>query len=158
MDFGQLAEQLAGLFVIGRRSLHHDLDDLIAAPVLTLIEYALFAHSELLTALGALRDFQHRAPIDGWNLDLRPEAGLIHPHGNGDFDVVAVAAEEGVILDANGYVEVAGRSAHRARVPFTGNAQPRSGLSTGRNTDLNGLLVGDAAIPVAGGAHILQLA
>ena len=89
---------------------------------------------------------------------LAPETGFGDADGNADLDVVAVAREERMLFDARGDVEVARRRALRAGVTLAGNTEPRSVLRAGGNVHRYGFRTRDAAIAMAGGAGILQLA
>ena len=59
--------------------------------------------------------------------------------GTLNLDVVAFAAEERMLLDVGGDVEVARRRAHGAGIAFAGNAQPRTVLRAGGNAHLHRL-------------------
>ncbi len=71
-------------------------------------------------------------------------------------NVVAVAAEEGVGLDAYGDVEIARCAARRSGVAFTGDTQARAGLCAGRYANLDRLGLRQAAVAMTSGADIAQ--
>src|SRR5579863_10069700 len=156
MKLGVLAQQFLGTLVLDLRRVDGDLHDLIAARSGARVRHALLAEPELLAVLGALRNLQEGAAVDGGHLDLGAEARFIDPHRHGDFDIVSVAAEKGVRIHAHRDVQIARRCAQRAGVPLAGHAQAGTLLRPGRNSHLDGFLGGDAAIAMAGRAVIAQ--
>src|SRR5579863_10377983 len=88
-----LAQQFLGAFIVHLRSLHNDLDDLVAARRGSRILHALLAHTELLSVLGALRNLELRPAIDGGYLDRGAQASLVDTHRDSDQNVIRIAPE-----------------------------------------------------------------
>src|SRR5258706_2556052 len=61
-----------------------------------------------------------------------------------------------MFLDFQHHVQIARRPAIWPRLAFAGNAQPRSGIHTRRNTQLNGFLAFEAPLPAAFLATLLH--
>src|SRR5215471_9474958 len=112
----ELRKQFAGAFVPRVRGFDRHLHDLVAAPVAARVQNAFFAEAESLPVPGAVRDLEDGPAVDGGHLDLRAQRRLPNRQRHGDFDIVAVAAEEWVLVHLGGDVEIARRRAHRARV------------------------------------------
>src|ERR1051326_2740206 len=157
MKLGQLAQNLLGAFVPYFGWLNQYLDDLIAALVLTRVEHALFAETELLAGLRARPHRQQSPAVDRGHFNLRAQTGLGDGHGNFDFNIVSVAMEERMLLHPRGDIEIAGRRALGAGVAFARNSQPRSILRAGRDVDSHSLRARDTSIAVTGRARVLQL-
>ena len=96
MQRRQLAQNLLGAFVLDFGRLEHHFDDLVAALILASVEDALFAQTELLAVLRALRHFEQRASVDGGHFDFGAQSGLSDGDRHLNPDVVAIAMEEGV--------------------------------------------------------------
>src|SRR5690348_12705634 len=99
MKLGNLAQQFPGLFISRLGGLDSDLDDLIAALPAALVQNALFPQAETLAVLGALRDLQQGAAVDGRHFDFGAKRSLPDRDRHSDFDVVAFAMEERMIFD-----------------------------------------------------------
>ena len=89
---------LLGAFVLRLRRLDRHFHDLIAALVGARVQHALLAQPELLAVLGALRNLQQRAAVDGRHFDLGAQRRFRHRDRHLDFDIVAVAAEERMLF------------------------------------------------------------
>ena len=72
--------------------------DLVAALIGARVQDAFFAQAEPLAVLRALRNLEQRAAVDCGHFDLGAERRFPHGDGHLDFDVVALAVEEGVLL------------------------------------------------------------
>src|SRR5471032_2978968 len=162
VESGHFTQKLASALIarVGRND--RDLHDLIAALVGARVEHTLFAQTEFLAVHGPLRNFEQGAAairggaIDGGHLDLGAESGFPHRHRNRDFDVVAIAMEEGVVLHLGGDVKIARRRSHGAGVAFTGNAQAAAVARAGRDAEFDRFGSRHAAVAAAGGTGIAQ--
>src|SRR5689334_17417153 len=121
MKLGHLAEQFAGLFVPRLRRFNGNFYNLIPTLIGALAEHSLFAQTEALAILGALLNFEQRAPVDGGHFDLGAESRFPDRDRHFDFDVVALALEERMLLYFGVDVEIARRGALRAGVPLAGD-------------------------------------
>src|SRR5579872_1784578 len=156
VQLAELAQEFLGALVLYLRHLDGYFHDLIATLIFARVEYALLAQPELAAVGRARRNLEQRAAVDGRYFDLGAQAGLGDRDGDADLDVVAVAREERMLLDARGDVEVACGRAHSAGVAFAGDAQARSVLRARRNVHRNGFGSGHAAIAVTRRAGVLQ--
>src|SRR5690606_5687308 len=77
-------------------------------------------------------------------------------HGNGDLamEIVAIALEDRVLADPDLDEEVSRRATGDARLAVAGRADPHPVLDAGGDVDLEGLLLLDAALALAGGARL----
>src|SRR6185312_2681896 len=158
MQGRQLPQELLGFFVAHFGSFQDDLNDLIALRSLARVRNAALAQAEFLAVLGAGRNFEQGLAVDRRHFDFGAEAGF--PDGDGDLhvDVVAFTAEDRMLLDMSGDVEIAGGGAHGAGVALAGDAQTRAIFGSGGDADFDHLFVGDASIAVAVGARVLDAA
>src|SRR5262249_11925043 len=127
-----------------------DLHDLVAA--MTLLgrrRNALFAQTEFLSALGAGRDFEMRAAVDGRHFDLGAERGLHRGDRHRDIDVVAFPAKHRMLTDADDDVEVAMRTAARSCVALAGQTDALSVARARLDADFHGLAAVHHAFAVA---------
>src|SRR5580658_2871621 len=157
MQAGQLAQDLFSAFVLNLGRLYGGLHDLIAALAGAGVEDTLLPQAELLSVLSALRDLQQGAAVDGGHLDLGAQPGFPHGYRHADMNVVAFAVKVGMLLDARGDIEIAGRRAHGSRVALARHPQPRAVARARRNAHVYGFGMGDASLALAGGAGIFQL-
>src|SRR5581483_7799157 len=117
----QLAQQLFCLLVARGGDDDLNFHDLVAAYAITRRRgYALFAQAQLLSGLRAGRNLEQRAAVDGRHFNLRAEAGFRSAHRHGDANVVALAAENGMLAGAHNDVEVAGRAAVTSCIALAG--------------------------------------
>src|SRR5579863_1750166 len=158
MQGRKLAQQFLGALVLHHGGLDDHLDDLIAASVLAGIEDAALAQPKLLLVLRAGRDLEQRFSVDGRNLDLGSEAGFGDGNRHLQLNVVTFAAEQGMIFDVSGDVEIARGRSHASGVAFTGNSQSRATLRAGRDSYFDNLGMSEAAIAVARRADVLESA
>src|ERR1017187_5882573 len=75
VKLGQFAQEFAGALVARVGCGDGDFDDLVAALVGALVEYALLTQTEALRVGGALGDLEQGAAIDGGDLDLGSQRG-----------------------------------------------------------------------------------
>ena len=94
------------------------------------------AQAELGAVLGAFRDLQAIGLFQRGNLDIRAQCGLAHVDRDGAVQVVAAALVEGVFLDLQHDVEIAGRSAVCAGLAFLGEPQAVAVVDARRDVDL----------------------
>ena len=135
---------------------HLHFHDLIAALAGARIQHALFAQPEFLPVLGALRNLQQRAAVDGGHFDLGAQPGFVDAHRHGDLDIVAFAAEERMRLHAQRDVQIARRRAHGSGVSLARDSQPRALLRARRNAHLHGFGGGDAAVAMSKSGSVLR--
>ncbi|MNF47597.1 hypothetical protein D3C84_288040 [compost metagenome] len=68
--------------------------------------------------------------------------------------MLAVALEDRVLAHIDYHIQVARRTAHRARLAFAGQANAITGIDTGRNLHRQGLVLFHPAMAMAGAARI----
>ena len=98
------AQDLLGALVLNHRSLYGNLNKLIPTRPGACIKHTLFTQPEYLAVLRSLGNLKQRTAVDGGDLDLRAEAGFIDSNGHLNFDIVAIATEKRMRLDADGNV------------------------------------------------------
>src|SRR5690242_1019388 len=98
MQLAELSQELASAFVARRGRFDRHFDNLVAALVAARVGYALLTEPEPLPVLRALRNLEQRPSVDGGNFDLRAERRFPYRHRHLDFDVVAFAVEERMLL------------------------------------------------------------
>src|SRR5271165_2762830 len=150
VQLGQLAEQFFRALVARHGDRDRDLDDRIAADVFfRRRRHAFFPQAKLLPGLGAGRNLQQGAAIDGRYFDLRAQRSFCRAHRNAQIDVVAVAPEDGVIPRTDDHVQVPGHSAVRASIPLAWQANALPVARAGFDANLQRLAVGDGTLAVA---------
>src|SRR5690606_31310465 len=115
---------------------------------------ALAAQTEGLAVLGALRDVDLGLAAQGRHLDAATQRRRGQRHGHRAVQVVAVALEDLVLLDADLDVEVAGRAAIGARLAVAGRADAHAFVDARRDLDFQRLGLLDAALAMAGRAGL----
>ena len=85
-----------------------------------------------------------------------PQRSLREIDGNMAVEVVFAALEELMILDIQYNVQISRGSAFSAGVTFTGNAELRTIVHSGRDFELERFFVNDAAFAVTDGATVLD--
>src|SRR5690242_606669 len=73
-----------------------------------------------------------------------------------DVNVVALAPEKRMRLDADGDVQVASRAAVPAGIALPCDSQPRAGLRARRNAHVHGFCFRKASVAVASGADVAK--
>src|SRR6185437_8011454 len=122
---GELAQQLAAAFVLELRHHHLHLDVFVAAHAFVLGGgHAALAHPEALPGLRARRNVQQRLAFDRGYADLGAQRRFGDGEWNLHMDVVRLAREQGMRLDADDHVKIA--AAARSPVSLRCDAQPRS--------------------------------
>ena len=101
MQLAEFPKDFAGTLIVGFGRLDGHFDNLVAPLAGTRIHDALLAQAEALASVGPLRDLQLGPAIDGRHFDLGPQRRLPHRQRNFDFDVIAIAVKEGVLLHPN---------------------------------------------------------
>src|SRR5712692_4663480 len=153
----ELAEQIAHALI--HRFWHHHLylDVLVApAPRRTRQRHALFTQAELLPAVGARRNAQHRATVHGGYLDFGAERGFGDADGHDGIEVVAAALEERVRLDISDDVEVSGRAGEGPGISSARDAHSRAGLHASGDAHVQCLGPPDAPFAAADAADGAQ--
>src|SRR6266704_1287728 len=119
------------------------------APVLAAeLRKALAADAEDRPGLRALRNRNPGlASVEGGHVLVAAQRGLGHADRHLAEEARAVALEEGMLLDADDHVEVAGRPPQAARLALAGDAELASRVDPGRNLDLQ--LAFDRNLPLA---------
>ena len=166
---GKFSRQLLEELFLAARQFHgrldDDSDDLIAPPHPIDIDHTLTAKPDGRSGLSTRRHSESMITLERRHLDLRSERGLRNRYRDLAVDIIALPLEEGVLLDRDHHVEIAGGSIAESRFPLTRNAQTGTILHAGRNSKLEDLLflnhartaaltaglLDDAARPVAGG-------
>src|SRR6266487_5157807 len=122
VDAPELPQQLLRSSIEQLRQHEAYFDDEIApAPVATR-GHAALAQPEPLPRLGSWRHAQPDGTVDGRHVDLRAERGFVNRHRHGHVNVVALAPEQRVRLDAHSHVQIAGLAAVPPDVTFAGHA------------------------------------
>ena len=83
------------------------------------------------------------------HLDLRAQGRLRKADGNPAKQVMVLALEERVLLDAEHDIEVAGMASLSSDFPLPGNAQLAAGINPGRYPELQGFFAAEAPFPAA---------
>src|SRR5580693_1661653 len=138
-----------------------DLNDLISTCAFLRGRWnALLAQPKLLAGLGSGWNLEHRAAINGRNLDLGAERRFANAHRNGQVNIVALPMKDRMISGANDHIEVAGRSSMGSGVAFAGNANALAIARTSFDTDFKrfGLLYGSFAKAGATGCYVFPSA
>src|SRR5204862_1439404 len=99
--------------------------------------------------LGAFGNLKLLFSVQSRHLQFRTESGLRDAQGDGAVQVRAAAFEEEVLLDFEHDVQIACWPAVRPGLTFAGHAQPRSGIHTRGNAQLNGLFTLQATLSAA---------
>ena len=123
VEFGELAENLAGALVVDLRNGYFDGYDLVSAR--TFVGSggnAAIAHAKLLAALRTRRNAKLGAAVDGGDIDAAAERGFRDGDGQRDVNVVRSTREDGMRTAADDEVQIAGRSAMEPGVAFAGEA------------------------------------
>ena len=118
---------------------------------------ALAAQTKHLPTLRLGRDLDARGAVECRDLDLAAERCGGEGHGHLAVQVVVVALEDGVVLDVDDHIQVAGRTAVHAMFAFAREADAVALVDTGRNLDRQRLVRLDAPCAVAGAAGVLDL-
>ena len=103
----QLFEKLALLAGQLRRHFHLDVHVDVAAPAAIHRRHAQMPQTELRAVLGAFRDPQAIWLFQRGDFDFRTQRGLSHVDRDGAVQIVALAFEEGVLLDLQDHVQIA---------------------------------------------------
>ena len=105
-----------------------------------------------MAGLGPGRNFQQCPAIDGGDFDLGSQRGFGYADGDGEINIVAIAAEDGMLFGADDGVQIAGGSAVRAGVAFARQPNALAVASAGFDAYFQGLGFAEAAFSVTGGA------
>src|SRR5688572_23477012 len=153
----ELLEQLLLLLAEVDRGLDHDLGIHVAAGVGAQHAHALALEAELLAGLGAGRHL-HLGPgaVDGRDLDPAAERRSRHGERHAAMDVGAVALEQAVLLDREEDVEVPRWRRAQSGFALAGEADAGAVLDAGGDRHLQRLVLGGAALAVAGRARLLD--
>src|SRR5574343_1134040 len=148
----EVLEQLA--LVLGEldRRLHGDVAVQVARVAGAHALDALAAQAEGLAVLRALWQVDLGLAAERRDLDGAAQRRGRHAHGHGAVQVVAVALEDVVLLDADLDVEVARRAAVHAGLAIARRADAHALVDAGRDLDLQRLLLLDLSLAVAAGA------
>src|SRR6266542_2642169 len=141
MQLFQLVPQLLGLHVCNLRDDDADLDNLVSDHFgAGRRRHALLPHAQLLPALGAGRNAEHGAAVDGRHLHLGAQGGLPWQDGQRDADVIGLAVEHRVLGDAYDHVEIAGRRATRPGIALARQSDALSVARSGLDAERDRLL------------------
>ena len=132
-----------------------DDDPQVAGAAAAQRRHAAAVHDDRLPRLRAGGDVQRDVAVERRHLDLGAERGQRRGDVDHGDEVLAVADEALVLLDAHDDVEVAGRPAALARVAAAGHAQALAVLDPRRDVDLHVPLRRDHPAPGAGVARLL---
>src|SRR5207248_3874709 len=108
-----------------------------------------FAQTERLAVLRSGRNANHGTALDRRNLDFCAKSRFGNSDRNRAMNVVAHAPEKRVRGDVCHHKEIAGRTAERSGVAFSGESNPRSRAHARRNFDLHRFIPGDTAVSAA---------
>src|SRR5580700_191945 len=111
---------------------------------------------ELAAGLCARRHLDRMFAVDGGDRDGVTEHGLGDGHRQLIQQVLTAAHEVGMRLHAEAEVEIAGRAAARAGLPFTGEAERDVVVDTGWDGDLDGVPPLEAALATTDRAGFLN--
>src|SRR3990170_2374614 len=128
----------------------------IAGRVRAHVAYALAAQAEHLAGLGAGRDLEIGAPIESRNFHFTAECCCREAHRHLAVQVVAVAFEQIVRLEAHLHIQIARRSAALAGLTLAREPNLVAFIHAGRHFHRQGLADLDAPLAVAGIARALD--
>src|SRR3990167_3871094 len=150
--FFQLAQELA--LVLGEfdRGFHGDVAVQVAGVAGAHALDALAAQAELLAGLGAFGDVDGCLARERRHLNLAAQRCGDEAHRHLAMQVVAVALEDVVLLEANLDVQIARWATVGAR--FAGAADAHAMVDAGRNFDFQRFLLLELALALAGGAGL----
>src|SRR5260221_4718581 len=156
LQLGEAGQQRALLVGHCRRDAYADVHVVVAASAALQELHAFAAQAEDLAGLGAGGDLQRLGAVDRVGGQLRAEGGLRHRDGVLAVDVVVAALELLMLADGDEDVEVPGRSAVDAPLPFAAHAEARAVVDAGRDLHGDLLLLAYAARSVAVRAGVLD--
>ena len=152
--FVQLAQQLA--LVLGEldRRLDRDVAVQVARVAGAHALDALAAQAELLAGLGAFGNVDRRLARESGHFDLAAEGGRDEAYGHLAMQIITVALEDVVLLQANLDIQVTGWSTVGAGLSVAGAADAHAVVDAGRNLHFQRFLLLELALAVAGGAGL----
>ena len=136
-DVGELLEQVALLAVQPPRDDDVDDDAQIARAAAPQRRQPAPGHHDRLARLRAGGHVQRDVAVERRHLDRRAQRRQRRGDVDHGHEVLAVADEALVLLDAHDDVQVAGRPAALARVAAAGDPQPLAVVDPGRDVDLH---------------------
>jgi len=156
LGLGQLPKKFSRSFIVDIRATQHYFHNFVTARVLTRVEDSFVTQSELLPVLRTLRNFQDGTAIDGRHFDFGSQASFTDRERQLDFDVIPIALEERVLVNAYGDVQVARRTDAYAYVPFTRNPQSCTGTDSLGYAHFHHVRPCYPAFSAAGGTCVFQ--
>src|SRR5438105_3842193 len=150
----QFLEQLSLVLRQAHRRFHGDVAVQVAGVARSHALDALAAQAELLAGLRAFGDVDRRIAGQRRHFDLAAERRARDGHRHHAMQVVAVAREDRVLLQADLDVQVAGRPAVGARLAVARAADAHAVVDARGDLHLERLLFLHAALAVAGGAGL----
>src|ERR1019366_2076942 len=115
---------------------------------------ALVAQAQLLTTVGARRNAQEGAAVQGRHFDFRAKRRFGYGNGHDGIQVIAPAFEKRMRLDFGNDVQIARGRAGGSGISAARNAHTRTGLHTSGNSNLDGVNTAHAAVAGAQPAEI----
>ena len=115
---------------------------------------AFAAQPELLACLRALRQIDGSLTRQGGHCDFTSECGGGDAHGHRAMQIVAIALEYIVFLEAYFNVQIAGGATIGAWLTVAGAADAHAVIDASGDFDFKGFLSFDLALAVAGGAGV----
>ena len=104
MKPAEFPKDLAGALIVGLGRLDGHLDNLVAALIGARIQDALLPQPEALPVLRALGNLEQRTAIDCGDFDFGPQRRLPYRKGYLNFNIIAFALEERMLLHLRGNV------------------------------------------------------
>src|SRR5699024_9304314 len=136
-DPGEVAQHLLLLAVEASRGPHVGVDDQVAPTAGAQVGHAEPGQDDRVARLGAPLDGDLLLAVEGREAHLHPERRRGHRHRHGRVEVVTAPGEGLVLPDVQLDVEVAGRPAAGADLPFAGEVDPGAGVDAGGDLDLH---------------------
>ena len=134
----RLAELLEKLALFARelaRNLHVHVHEQVAPAAALQARHAEILQPDARPGLNAIGNFDRLQAIEGEQVDFGPQRGLRHVDRNGAVQIVALALENRMLFHLDHDVQIAGRPAIEAGLPFVGQLQMRAGVHARRNGD-----------------------
>ena len=116
--------------------------------------HAFAAQAEDLAGLCFVRNAQAGGTVQSRDVNVATQGSGGHGDGDLTMQVITVALEDVVLLDADLDVEIARRAATHARLALAGEPDARAVLDARRNVDGERALLGDAALARTGVAGV----
>ena len=135
----ELGEFFQQLFLPGPKiggGFHHDANELVAAPPTAQIDDALSPEPKDPARLRAGRHLHFDLAFQRGSLDIGPERGLGKADGQLADHLVVLPLKKRVLSYLNGDVQVAGNTAGRSGFSFSTQLEPRTGVHSTRNFNL----------------------